>query len=124
MAPYVTLTKHENIGYIEFFNPPHNALPPSLLAELCVLIEAAGEDAQIPVAMCGEMAGDPNFTRLLLGLGLREFSMEPSQLLEIRQQVLTSCTADLVELAGQILNSSDSHTSHRLLDTLNTGSGE
>ena len=49
MAPYVTLTKHENIGYIEFFNPPHNALPPSLLAELCVLIEAAGEDAQIHV---------------------------------------------------------------------------
>ena len=70
-----------------------------------------------------EMAGDPNFTRLLLGLGLREFSMEPSQLLEIRQQVLTSYTADLIELAGQILNSSDSHTSHRLLDTLNAGSG-
>jgi phosphotransferase system enzyme I (PtsI) len=101
----------------------YDPLHPSVLRLIQNVIRA-GEDAQIPVAMCGEMAGDPNFTRLLLGLGLREFSMEPSQLLEIRQQVLTSCTADLVELAGQILNSSDSHTSHRLLDTLNTGSGE
>ena len=100
----------------------YDPLHPSVLRLIQNIIRA-GEDAQIPVAMCGEMAGDPNFTRLLLGLGLREFSMEPSQLLEIRQQVLTSCTADLIELAGQILNSSDSHTSHRLLDTLNAGSG-
>ena len=49
MAPYVTLTKHENIGYIEFFNPPHNALPPSMLTELCLIVEAAAGDDQIHI---------------------------------------------------------------------------
>ena len=107
---------NDEVNYL--YDPLH----PAVLRLINITL-LAGKKANIPVAMCGEMAGDPNFTRLLLGLGLREFSMEPSQLLEIRQQVLTSCTADLIELAGQILNSSDSHTSHRLLDTLNAGSG-
>ena len=49
MAPYVTLKKHENIGYIEFFNPPHNALPPSMLTELCLIVEAAAGDDQIHI---------------------------------------------------------------------------
>ncbi len=45
---------------------------------------SAGQVARTPVAMCGEMAGDPRFTRLLLGLGLTEFSMHPSMLPEVK----------------------------------------
>jgi phosphotransferase system enzyme I (PtsI) len=44
--------------------------------------------AGVPVAVCGEMAGDPALTRLLLGMGLTEFSMHPSQVLEVKQEVL------------------------------------
>ena len=50
----------------------------------------AGQRAGIPVAMCGEMAGDSRFTRLLLGLGLKEFSVHPSSLLEVKQVLIGS----------------------------------
>jgi len=50
----------------------------------------AGEKAGIPVAVCGEIAGDPVLTRLLLGMGLREFSMHPTQLLSVKQEILSS----------------------------------
>ena len=47
----------------------------------------AGERFGIPVAVCGEMAGDVRLTRLLLGLGLTEFSMHPQQLLDIKREI-------------------------------------
>jgi phosphotransferase system enzyme I (PtsI) len=49
--------------------------------------------------MCGEMAGDRRFTRLLLGLGLRQFSMQPGSLLEIKELILE---ADATRLATQV----------------------
>ena len=48
----------------------------------------------MPIAVCGEMAGDVRLTRLLLGLGLRDFSMHPAHLLAVKQRVLTSDVAD------------------------------
>ena len=51
---------------------------------------AAATKADVPIAVCGEMAGDLQLTRLLLGLGLREFSMHPSHLLAVKQRVLQS----------------------------------
>jgi phosphotransferase system enzyme I (PtsI) len=59
----------------------------------------SGEKSGIPVSLCGEMAGDPLMTRLLLGMGLRHFSMHPAQILEVKQQVLRS---DLVELGPEV----------------------
>lgn len=59
----------------------------------------SGEKSGIPVSLCGEMAGDPQMTRLLLGMGLRHFSMHPAQILEVKQQVLRS---DLVELGPEV----------------------
>ena len=55
----------------------------------------SGEKSGIPVSLCGEMAGDPLLTRLLLGMGLRHFSMHPAQILEVKQQVLRSDLTDL-----------------------------
>jgi phosphotransferase system enzyme I (PtsI) len=64
----------------------------------------AGNRANIPVAMCGEMAGDPQYTRLLLGLGLREFSVHPAILLEIKQ-IINQCDLTILEkLAAKALN--------------------
>jgi phosphotransferase system enzyme I (PtsI) len=59
------------------------------------------------VSVCGEMAGDVAMTRLLLGMGLRSFSMHPSQILSVKQQVLRSDCAKLAPWAAQVLDSED-----------------
>lgn len=64
----------------------YDPLHPAILRLIRMTIEA-GHARNIPVSMCGEMAGDPHCTRLLLGLGLREFSMQPGSLLEIKEIV-------------------------------------
>tara|TARA_R110001599_G_scaffold64023_4_gene179485 strand:- start:168388 stop:170133 length:1746 start_codon:yes stop_codon:yes gene_type:complete len=67
----------------------YNPLHPAVLYLLSNTIAVANK-AGIPVSVCGEMAGDVKMTRLLLGMGLREFSMHPSQLLAVKQEVLNS----------------------------------
>ena len=62
------------------------------------------------VSVCGEMAGDVMFTRLLLGLGLRSFSMHPSQILAVKQEVLRADTGKLVSWAQAVLQSEDPAT--------------
>lgn len=60
-----------------------------------------------PVSVCGEMAGDPQFTRLLLGLGLRSFSMHPAQILTVKQQVLRADAGRLEPWAREVVESED-----------------
>jgi phosphotransferase system enzyme I (PtsI) len=67
----------------------YNPLHPAVLNLIAMTIEA-GRKAGIDVAVCGEMAGDVKLTRLLLGMGLREFSMHPAQLLAVKQEILSS----------------------------------
>jgi phosphotransferase system enzyme I (PtsI) len=69
----------------------------------------AGKKAGIPVAMCGEMAGDPRLTRLLLGLGLTQFSMQPASLLEIKRIVRETDVGALRHRALAVLRADD-HT--------------
>jgi phosphotransferase system enzyme I (PtsI) len=59
------------------------------------------------VAVCGEMAGDVAFTRLLLGLGLRSFSMHPSRILAVKQEVLRADTGKLEAWAKSVIESDD-----------------
>jgi len=59
------------------------------------------------VSVCGEMAGDVHFTRLLLGLGLRSFSMHPSQILAVKQEVLRADTTKLAPWAQRVLESDE-----------------
>ena len=75
----------------------YNPLHPAVLQLLHMTI-SAGAKAGIPVAVCGEVAGDPKLTRLLLGMGLREFSMHPAQLLTVKQEILNA-DIDLIEPA-------------------------
>jgi phosphotransferase system enzyme I (PtsI) len=56
------------------------------------------------VSVCGEMAGDVSLTRLLLGLGLRSFSMHPAQILTVKQQILRTDTSKLHEWTQQVLS--------------------
>ena len=80
----------------------YDPLNPGVLMLIHMTI-AAGRRNSTPVAMCGEMAGDPRFTRLLLGLGLTEFSMHPSMLPEIKYIITHSDTAKLSALALQFM---------------------
>jgi len=57
-----------------------------------------------PVSVCGEMAGDASMTKLLLGMGLRSFSMHPAQLLKVKQQILRTDTRKLKTWTQQVLN--------------------
>jgi phosphotransferase system enzyme I (PtsI) len=60
-----------------------------------------------PVSVCGEMAGDPAMTRLLLGLGLRSFSMHPAQILAVKQEILRADAAKLALWAQTVLASDE-----------------
>ena len=55
------------------------------------------------VSVCGEMAGDVSLTRLLLGMGLRSFSMHPAQILAVKQEILRADTAKLAPWAEQVM---------------------
>jgi phosphoenolpyruvate-protein phosphotransferase (PTS system enzyme I) len=57
------------------------------------------------VSVCGEMAGDPSFTELLLAMGLRSFSMHPAQIASIKQKVLRADTRKLAALLPNVLKS-------------------
>ncbi len=80
------------------YNPLHPAIL-HLLSNTITLSEKAG----IPVSVCGEMAGDPKLTRLLLGMGLREFSMHPTQILSVKQEIVNAELATLVPLTKKIM---------------------
>jgi phosphotransferase system enzyme I (PtsI) len=80
----------------------YNPLHPAILYLLSNTI-AIGAKHGVPVAVCGEMAGDTRLTRLLLGMGLREFSMHPSRLLPVKQEVLNSDLRLLVPQTKKIL---------------------
>jgi len=84
----------------------YDPLNPAVLRLIHTTIKA-GKKENIPVAMCGEMAGETMYTRLLLGLGLREFSVHPATLLEVKQIVIDSNIAELQILANKALKASN-----------------
>jgi len=84
----------------------YDPLHPAVLKLIAMAI-AEADKAKVPIAVCGEMAGDPQLTRLLLGLGLRNLSMHPAQLLEIKQRVLTSDVAAIAPFVARIRRISD-----------------
>ena len=98
----------------------YDPLHPSVLRLIAMTIRA-GKGAGIPVAMCGEMAGDTRYTRLLLGLGLNEFSMHPSGLLQVKKIVLESEIAELERHANEVLAARDTRTLHNLVERMNAG---
>jgi phosphotransferase system enzyme I (PtsI) len=67
------------------------------------------------VSVCGEMAGDPVFTELLLAMGLRNLSMHPSQIASIKQRVLRADTRRLVPHLSAILQSEDAESTYKEL---------
>jgi len=96
----------------------YNPLHPAVL-QLIEMTIRAGQKADKPVSVCGEMAGDARLTRLLLGLGLRQFSMHPSNVLMVKRQVLQSDLPLLVPAARKILGNQDIDRTEPLMLKLN-----
>ena len=90
----------ESVAHL--YDPLHPAVL-KLVADTITECQRQGKG----VSVCGEMAGDVTMTRLLLGLGLRSFSMHPSQVLAVKQQILRSDTGKLQAWAEKILASDD-----------------
>ena len=84
----------------------YDPLHPAVLFLLSTVI-AQGRKAGIPVSVCGEMAGDVKWTRLLLGMGLLEFSMHPSQILSVKNEVLNSDLRLLEPQVKKVLRASE-----------------
>lgn len=96
----------------------YDSLHPAVLRLVAHIIRSANR-AGVPVAVCGEIAGDTLFTRLLLGFGLRQFSMHPAQLLTVKREVLRSSLSHIIPLAQKILKTDDPGKIHTLLAKLN-----
>ena len=96
------------------YDPLHPAVL-NLVAHVIKTVNKAGK----PVALCGEMAGDVRLTRLLLGFGLRQFSMHPACLLEVKQQVLKSNLREIAPLAGKMLRAGEPDKLQAILAKLN-----
>lgn len=80
----------------------YNPLHPAILFLLSHTISTAAK-AEVPISVCGEMAGDIKMTRLLLGMGLREFSMHPAQLLSVKNEILNTDLSVIEPAARKIL---------------------
>nr|WP_241023575.1 phosphoenolpyruvate--protein phosphotransferase [Paraburkholderia sp. Ac-20340] len=80
----------------------YDPLHPAVLQLISHTLREA-KRAGVPVSVCGEMAGDPQLTRLLLGMGLTEFSMHPSQLLVVKQEILRSQLKALEKPVADVL---------------------
>ncbi len=95
----------------------YDPLHPAVLRLLSLVIQTA-QKAEMPVAICGELAGDPKMTRLLLGMGLRQFSMHPTQLLEVKQQVVMADTEQLALKVTRLMRFDEPERIRELVDRL------
>ena len=96
------------------YDPMH----PAVLRLIKMVIDA-GQAHSIPVSMCGEMAGDPRYTRLLLGMGLTDFSVHPAGLLDIKEVIHQCQTARFSPVVTDIIASDEPDRIGELLKILN-----
>ena len=96
----------------------YDPLHPAILALVAGVIRTATRHGK-PIAVCGEMAGDVRLTRLLLGFGLRHFSMHPASLLAVKQRILTTDLASIQATVAKVLRSDDPDRIASLVDKLN-----
>jgi phosphoenolpyruvate-protein phosphotransferase (PTS system enzyme I) len=102
----------DTVAYLQ--NPLH----PAVLHLIELTIRAANK-AKKPVALCGEMAGDIKLTRMLLGFGLRQFSMHPAHILAVKRQVLNTDLPKIESQIRKILACQEPENTEKLLSKLN-----
>ncbi|MBT8128892.1 MAG: phosphoenolpyruvate--protein phosphotransferase [Gammaproteobacteria bacterium] len=102
----------EEVNYL--YNPLH----PAVLRLIDITINS-GKKARVPVSMCGEMASDPRYTRLLLGMGLNYFSVQANAILEIKDIINNSNIGKLRTRVRKILNCHDLNEIEQRVEKLN-----
>jgi phosphotransferase system enzyme I (PtsI) len=105
---------NEEVSYL------YDPLNPGVLRLISMAIRAA-DAAECPIAMCGEMAGDVRYTKLLLGLGLRVFSVHPSLLLEVKQEIASTKLDGVRATVSRALRTADPVKFATLMATLTAG---
>ncbi|NND90410.1 MAG: phosphoenolpyruvate--protein phosphotransferase [Granulosicoccus sp.] len=101
----------------------YDPLHPAVLALIRTIIDA-GLKGGIPVAMCGEMAGDERYVRLLLGLGLTDFSMPPNLILETKRNLIGSRRSTLKKQVNALMAAQTTEERQALLDKINASAPE
>ena len=96
------------------YDPMHPAV-----LKLIALAIATANKVGVPIAVCGEMAGEVRLTRLLLGMGLRNFSMHPAHLLAVKQRVLMTDVGEIRPLVRRLLRGEETMKVAALLEKLN-----
>jgi phosphotransferase system enzyme I (PtsI) len=110
LVQYLLAVDRNNDALGDLYSPLH----PGVLRLLAHVI-GAGAQSGTPVAVCGEMAGDTRLAPLLLAMGLREFSLHPASLLELRRAIRECRLDSLRERAGMLLQARDRSAIERWL---------
>jgi phosphotransferase system enzyme I (PtsI) len=100
LVQYVLAADREDDAVAAYYQPHH----PAVLRLIHAVAQAASKAAR-PLTICGEMAGDSRYTELLIGLGLRELSVAPGEMLEIKRAIRGTTTANARALAAEALES-------------------
>jgi len=103
---------NEEVNYL------YDPLNPAVLRLIKMVIDA-GATAKIPVAMCGEMAGDPRYVRLLLALGLHEFSVHPGSLLEVKRIIIDTDLSRIGSFGEELLSCRTGSEVATLVESIN-----
>ncbi len=119
LVQYTLAIDRADESVADLYDPLHPAVL-QLLAQTIALSHAAHswKGRPVHVSVCGEMAGDPQLTRLLLGMGLRSFSMHPAQILRVKQEILRADCSRLAPLAQAVLGEFEPEGQARALATL------
>ena len=115
LTMYTLAADRTNSDVSHLFDPLH----PSVL-RLIQLSANAAFRARIPINICGEIAGDPNYTALLVGLGLRDLSMAPSSIPKVKERIRNMDSTAAATRANLILEQVDSGRIITLLDDFNS----
>ena len=102
----------DHVNYL--YDPLH----PAVLRLIYMTLQA-GKQHNVDVSMCGEMAGDPRYTRLLLAMGLENFSMHPNAILEVKQVINETNLSELPLNTLDIMNTTDPLALDLLLENIN-----
>lgn len=102
----------ESVSYL--YNPLH----PAVIKVLMLIIKSCNRYG-VPVSICGEMASDANLTRLLLGMGLRRFSMHPANILNIKSVILNTNLSGAAAIVSKIIKTEDMERISELVEELN-----
>ena len=113
LVQYLLAADRNNEAVGELYSPLHPAV-----LRLIAQILRVGREHDTPVAVCGEIAGDPRMTRLLLALGLKEFSLHPGTLLEVRRVIRDSDWSQLQAAAPKLLAARDRRGIERWIESV------